>query len=363
MSPCQDAGVPEPRQPVATGMRPDRGLGPARSYAPSQFHAALLAATPRAFAWQGGGFARWQRRLRERLHELVGEFPGSRPPLDVCELGREETGDYTATKLVFTAEEGADVPGYLLVPHRLSGRAPAMVCLQGHSPGMHISVGLARDDRDRESIAGDRDFAVQAATRGYVALAIEQRCFGERSETEQAHRWDHTCLDAVFHSLMLGRTMIGERVWDVMRAVDLLHERPEVDAGRIGCMGNSGGGTVTFYAACLDERIALAVCSCSFCTFADSIMRIQHCGDNYVPGLLRVAESGELAGLIAPRNLLVVAGETDDIFPIDGVRRAFATACDIFAAAGCPGRVHLVVGPNGHRFYADLAWPHIVRSL
>ena len=102
---------------------------------------------------------------------------------------------------------------------------------------------------------------------------------------------------------MLGKTVVGERVWDVMRGIDLLQEQPEVDAGRIACMGNSGGGTVTFYAACLEERIGLAVPSCMFCTYADSIMRIRHCGDNYLPGMLRVAEIGDLAGLIAPRRL------------------------------------------------------------
>ena len=206
---------------------------------------------------------------------------------------------------------------------------------------------------------GDRDFALQAVRNGFVALALEQRCFGERAETIQEHRWEHSCLDAVFHSLMLGRTVVGERIWDVMRAIDLLQEQPEVDPERIACMGNSGGGTVTFYAACVEPRIKLAVPSCVFCTYADSIMRIQHCGDNYIPGILRVAEMGELAGLIAPRRLLIVAGETDDIFPIHGVKAAHETASEIFAAAGCADNVRLVAGPGGHRFYAGLAWPLI----
>jgi hypothetical protein len=88
-------------------------------------------------------------------------------------------------------------------------------------------------------------------------------------------------------------------------------------------------------------------------------MRIEHCADNYIPGILKVAETYELAGLVAPRRLLIVAGETDDIFPIDGVREAFEKAKAIFLAAGCEDNVRLVVGPEGHRFYADLAWPVI----
>jgi dienelactone hydrolase len=208
-------------------------------------------------------------------------------------------------------------------------------------------------------VAGDRDFALQAVANGFVALAVEQRCFGERCETLQEHRWSHTCIDAAMHSLMLGRTMAGERVTDVVRAIDLLAAQPEVDAGRIMCMGNSGGGTVTFYAACVDARIRLAVPSCSFCTYADSIMRIQHCPDNYLPGILCVAEMGELAGLIAPRGLLVVAGAEDPIFPLAGVRKAFSSARSIFKAAGCAEGVRLVTGEGGHRFYAAQAWPVI----
>ncbi len=330
-----------------------------RHFAPSQYHLSLMQRTRRRLAWEGQEFGPWQEALRVELLELIGGFPEERLPLDVEELEREETDDYVRIKIVFTAEECADAPAHLLVPRRARGPLPGMVCLQGHSSGMHISIGEARSEKDRESIAGDRDFAVQAARNGFVALALEQRCFGEREETEQEACWDNRCLDAVFHSLMLGRTVIGERVWDVMRAVDLLQEQPEVDPERIACLGNSGGGTIAFYAACLEPRIKVAVPSCVFCTFADSLMRIQHCGDNYIPGILRLAEMGELAGLIAPRRVLFVAGREDNIFPIDGVRRAFATAKEIFEAAGCPDNARLIVGPEGHRFYAEPAWPVI----
>ena len=75
------------------------------------------------------------------------------------------------------------------------------------------------------------------------------------------------------HELLLGRTMIGERVWDVSRANDALGAFPEVDVDRVACMGNSGGGATTFYAACLEPRIRVAMPSCSVCTYRDSIFR------------------------------------------------------------------------------------------
>jgi len=332
-------------------------------FVPSRYHLHLMEKTERKLAWGGQRFRPWQRKLRRALIELLGGFPQERCPLDVRELEREETEEYIRTKMVFASEERADVPAHLLIPKGVKLPAPAMICLQGHSPGMHISIGVARDEYERELVEGDRDIALQAVRNGFVALAIEQRCFGERAETLQEQRSDHGCFDAVMHSLMLGRTMAGERVWDVMRAIDLLETVEAVDADRIGCMGNSGGGTVTFYAACVDERIRLAVPSCSFCTYADSIMRIYHCSDNYIPRMLTVAEQGDLAGLIAPRKLLVVAGREDTIFPLKGVRGAFSTAKDIFTAAGCPENIDLVVGEGGHRFYAEQSWPRIRAML
>lgn len=334
-----------------------------RFFAPSQYHLNLMQKTEREFAWRGQDFKPWQSGLRARLKELLGEFPAERPPLNAEEVEREATADYVRMKIIFTSEECADVPAHLLVPKNVPGPMPAMVCLQGHNPGMHLSLGLAVDERDEEIPVADRDFAIQAVRNGFVALAVEQRCFGERAEVLQKVRWNHTCLDAVFHALMLGKTVVGERVWDVMRAIDLLQDQPEVDPDRIACMGNSGGGTATFFAACVEPRIQLAVASCCFCTFDSAIMRIQHCGDNYVPGVLRVAEMGELAGLIAPRKLIVVAGEQDDIFPIGGTREAFETARQVFAAAGCEDHLRLVVGPGDHRFYADATWPHIVDMM
>jgi hypothetical protein len=122
-------------------------------------------------------------------------------------------------------------------------------------------------------------------------------------------------------------------------------------------MGNSGGGTITYFAACLDERIGIAMPSCYVCTFRDSIGMIDHCECNYLPGILQFFEMGDLACLIAPRPLVIVAGREDPIFPFDGVEETFDTIQRIYAAAGAPDRCKMVVGPEGHRFYAGLAWP------
>lgn len=332
-------------------------------FAPSEYHLHAMERTEREFAWRGQDFARWHAALLERFQEMLGYRPIGQVPLEAEEADRRETADYEAVKIVFRAEPRADVPAWLVLPKERRRPLPVIICLQGHAPGMHISLGQAETEHERELVEGDRDFALQAVRRGYAALALEQRCFGERAETRQEHRWDHPCIDAVIHSLMLGKTVLGERVWDVMRAIDLLERRPEVDADRLACLGNSGGGKISFYAACVEPRIRLAVASCTFCTYAASNMRYRGCPDNIIPGILQVAEMGEVAGLIAPRKLVIVSGEEDVIFPIDGAREGYRQAQRIFEAAGCPDNVRHVVGPEGHRFYADLAWPAIEQMM
>jgi len=252
----------------------------------------------------------------------------------------------------------------LCLPRNAQPPYPVMVCVQGHTTGVHVSIAVERDDnRKLFKVEGDRDFGLGCMARGVAAFCIEQRSFGERRERVQKHIAEHGCHDATMHALMLGRTLIGERVFDVDRAIDYLETRRDVDLRRLGIMGNSGGGTISLFSAALLRRIRFAMPSCYFCTFRDSIMSIYHCMDNYVPGLLLFAEMPDVLGLFAPRPVVIVAGKTDEIFPIAGVRRAFRHLKAIYRGAGAEERCQLVVGPDGHRFYANLAWPKALKEL
>ena len=336
------------------------------SFVPSNYHKWLASHTKQQLSFRRGLDAtKWQKELKAKLLALLGYLPlDKRRTTPSCQvIEKKDVFTYTREKLIFESEPRADVLGYLLLPKKGIKPFPIMVCLQGHSPGVHISIGEAHNKEEEESIAGDRDFAIQAVSNGYAALAIEQRCFGERKETKQKQRSEHGCFDATMHSLMLGRTMIGERVGDVMRALDYAESRPEIDPKRIGCMGNSGGGTVTFYSACLEERIKLAVVSCAFCTYKDSLMNIYHCADNFIPGIFKIAEMADLSGLIAPRPFIVVAGKKDTIFPISGVKKAYRKAKQIYDNFQAPSQIHLVIGEEGHRFYAKETWPLIKKIL
>jgi len=239
------------------------------------------------------------------------------------------------------------------------------ICLQGHNTGRHNSIAVEREDETQAyEVENDRDFGLGCMSRGIAALCIEQRSFGERREQRQKNiSWCAQCHDATMQALMLGRTLIGERVYDVDRGIDYLASRGDADMSSIGVMGNSAGGMISMYSAALLPRIAFAMPSCSFCTFKDSLMSMYQCMDNYVPGLLTVAEMSDVVGLFAPKPVVVVAGEHDEFFPIHGTRRAFRDLQRIYDACGAKNRCHLVVGPLGHRFYADDAWPVMLNEI
>jgi len=187
------------------------------------------------------------------------------------------------------------------------------------------------------------------------------RCFGERSDQRvppiKQFNGPPSCRHASMVALMLGRTMAGMRVYDVHRALDVLGQFPAVDMSRIYCLGHSGGGLVTYYATAFEPRLAGGLVSCAFCSYQASIAYVDHCEDNYLPGVLQYLEMADIAGLIAPRPLLFVNGKRDDIFPLPGVEQAFADVEAIYQWAGAPGKAQLRLGEEGHKFYSDLAWP------
>jgi len=342
-----------------------RNLEAQLDLSPSLSHRHLMGRTPPSLAYDGGDVAAWQRRLRRTLRRLVG-LPGrdARVPLHVRSLWRRDHELGTIEKIAFTCEPKADATAYVCLPRDARPPYAWFVCLQGHSGGNYNSIAVDPETEKKPiEVPGDRDFGLGCMRRGVAALCIEQRAFGERRERVQKRIAQHGCHDAAMHALMLGRTLLGERVFDVDRGLDYLYTRRDVDRRRIGVLGNSGGGTVSVFAAALLPRLRFAMPSCYFCTFRDSIMSIYHCMDNYVPGLLRYAEMADVLGLFAPKPVVVVAGEQDEIFPIGATRRAFRALKRIYRAAGAERRCHLVVGPEGHRFYADLAWPVMLREL
>lgn len=319
-------------------------------------HEALKALAP-AMRYDGtSDFAVWQKNARAHLASLMGLDKITPAADDLFSIEHEKGFDtFTEYRFIFQSEKGYFVPCTLWVPKGKAGKIPAVICLQGHSKGFHISLGRPIYPGDEKSIGGgDRDFAVQIVREGYCALAIEQRGFGECGGDEKGPG----CQVPAMSALLYGRTLIGERVFDISRAIDVVTEHFDfVDADKIACMGNSGGGTATIYASAIDERIKVSMPSCALCTYKDSIGAMKHCVCNYIPNIALDFDMGDLCGLIAPRKLIAVSGAEDKIFPHDGVSESIEVASLYYRAAGVPDGYRWIEGPEGHRFYAALAWP------
>jgi len=302
--------------------------------------------------FDGGDFKKWQKTAREKLTQLLGL------PLVACDemfeidFEKEQDG-YKEIRFTFQSEEGYFVPCHLLVPNGLEEPLPVVLCLQGHSKGMHISLARPKFPGDENSInGGERDFAIGAIKKGFCALTIEQRCMGECGSQDDG---SPACHISTMANLLIGRTTIGERVWDIMRSIDILEKYfPQINKDNIICLGNSGGGTATFYAACLEERIKTAIPSCAFASFDDSIAAMYHCTCNFIPNIRTYFDMGDLGGLIAPRNLIIVSGKEDVIFPIDSAIKQFEITKALYEYTS--GKCTHVIGEEGHRFYYDAAW-------
>lgn len=300
----------------------------------------------------------WKQKAHTKMSELLG-LPLKKCNTDFTVTNIEDVQTYKRVTFHFQSEPDYYVPCTLLVPKGVKKPLPGVICLQGHSSGAHISVGIPKFPGDKEDIAGGRDFAVRAVQEGYCSISIEQRYMGENGQRKDTGA--PACLkdNAAMAALLIGRTAIGERVWDIHRAIDVIEEHLSdyIDTQKIICMGNSGGGTTTFYAACYDERISLAMPSCAVCSYDDSIMAMYHCPCNFVPNIRKYFDMGDLGGLIAPRPLVVVCGDKDPIFPLHGVKKSFETIQKAYEKFGNKGNCQLVIGNGGHQFYPDDAWP------
>ncbi len=308
-------------------------------------------------------YAEWSETAREKLRELLGL------PLVSCDdqftvIEEKEHEAYRQLSFTFQSEPGYFVPCTILIPKTIKAPVPGVICLQGHSTGSHISLGEAKYPGDMELIAGGRDFARLAVAEGYCAIAMEQRYMGILGQAKDGYP---ACLreNEVMAGLLIGRTAIGERVWDVQRLLDVIEEHltQYIDRERLTCMGNSGGGTTTFYASCLDERIQLSIPSCSVCTYEDSIVAMRHCTCNYVPYIRSYFNMGDLGCLIAPRSLIVVCGIQDPIFPLEGVQKSYAVIEKAYQAFRKEDRCCLVQGDGGHQFYPELVFPIVKKWI
>jgi hypothetical protein len=163
--------------------------------------------------------------------------------------------------------------------------------------------------------------------------------------------------------MMLGGSVVGIRVWDAMRAVDYLETLKDADTSRLGAMGISGGGMHTFFSTALDKRIKACVISGYFSQWRQSILSLDHCTCNFVPGLLKLGELSDLAGLIAPRPCLVENADHDQFFPLAGVKKAIAESRKAWQAFGKPELLETDIFEGRHTVHGVKAYEFLTKHL
>ena len=271
--------------------------------------------------------AAWQGEFRRAFGDALGGLDTwERPPLEpVVEETRQLDG-YRRETVTFTTRPGLRAFGYLLLPDDCPPHSPAVLCLPGHGRGVDSIVGIAPDGSQRPLDRPDeyaQDFALRCVARGYPAFALELPGFGRRRDAQAAAQGPdaNSCTRDSMAALMLGETLAGWRVWDAARALDYLQSRADtLDPARLAVLGISGGGLAALFTAAWDTRVRACLVCAYLNTFRASVLSIDHCVDNYVPGLLRLAEMPDLAALVAPRALFAESGRADPIFPLRRVR-------------------------------------------
>ena len=288
----------------------------------------------------------WKEVLKTRLRELLGGFPRSKCPLKPEVLERKEEDSYWQEKIVFDSQDGVSVPAYALIPKgtKKNAKSRALLCLHGHGRGKDDVVGIVSNDVERQQHIRplNYDYARQFAKRGYFVLAPDAMCFGERS--------DISCTWAFTSGLLLGKVLVGLRVWDAIRAIDYLQSRPEVDKERIGCVELSWGGTHTIYTTALDERIKVAVISGYFSNFKDILIDRSCCPCQYIPGILKYADLPDIVSLIAPRPLLIENGTRDPLYTLEVVKKEYAKVENVYKLLKISEQIDIDIFEGSHRF-------------
>lgn len=281
-----------------------------------------------------------QTRRRRQLYGLLGDLPPRDREISASTVSVEERSGYVLEKLVLDLNGVEPVPAYFARPRDCSGMAPGV--LYNHAHGCDYLLG-----KD-ELIAGyagqyQPPYAEVLTSMGYCVLCLDMWAFGERSTRSEMNLFKEM--------LWKGRVLWGMMVYDSLRALDFLAERPEVDPSRLGTLGISMGSTMAWWLAALDERVKVCVDICCL-THYEALLEADGLGNHgiyyFVPTLLKHFTTAQINSLIVPRAHLGLAGDLDPLTPPAGLDRIDAELREAYAAAGCPGNWQLRRYPVGH---------------
>ena len=283
----------------------------------------------------------YQQRMRDFFIAQLGGFP-ERVPLEPRIVATGEGDGYRYEKTMYTSQPGLDVTAVLFLP-LTPPPYPGVLVPCGHS-----NNGKASEVYQRACIL--------LARNGIAAFIYDPVGQGERYyyfKKDGTPRFGTT----LHHTLMgVGAILTGTntamyRIWDGMRGIDYLCSRDDIDPDRIGCTGNSGGGTLTSYIMALDARVQCAAPSCYLTTFKRLLATIgpQDAEQDIHAQIAFGMDHADYLHMRAPKPTLMCAA-TQDFFDIDGTWQTFREAKRLYTRLGFAERVDLVEAGDKHGF-------------
>lgn len=289
-------------------------------------------------------FERWRKDRQKRFHEMLGidvYLAEERTPLHVTVTGSVDCGTHRIDKLHFQSLPGLYVAANLYVPAGLTSPAPAVLYLCGHHQTQKVHY---------------QEHARRFAQEGFVTLALDTIQLGE---VQGVHHGTYS--RGMFDWVSRGYSPAAAEVWNAIRGLDLLGGLDEVDERRLGVTGHSGGGSISWWTACADDRIKAMASSSGTGDFASHIRERTldyHCDCNF-PQNPDGWSSVESYALAAPRPVLIVAPDRDRVFRIDAVRQVYEKLKGLYASLDAGDRLGLFAFRAQH-MYSPESRKHIL---
>jgi len=293
--------------------------------------------------------AAYQARLKAEFTARIGGFPQT-SALNARIVGVLKRRGYRVEKIIFESQPKHYVTAALFLPDAQRFRPPF--------PAVAVPCGHSNDGKAATAYA---TYCALAATNGVAAMIFDPIDQGER------HQWLDADGRAVLNccpghnmigvgSILLGRNTARFEIYDGMRVIDYLQSREEIDPQRIGCSGNSGGGTQTAYLMALDDRIRAAAPSCYICGLFGRLLKhngAQDAEQNIFGQLALGMDHADYCMMRAPRPTLLCTA-TRDFFDIEDAWESFRMAKRLYGRLGFAERMSLVETDQPHGFSVRL---------
>ena len=304
----------------------------------------------------------WQQDRKAFFLDRIGGLP-ERTPLNPQITGVLQGKGYRIEKIVLETRPAFHLTGNLYLPDT-AAPWPAVLVPCGHS-------------HDGKAVGQYQLICMLLARHGMAALCYDPIGQGERYQMLDLEKERNVFDDAphvkVPHpnvrlmcttehtmtgisSALIGANVAQFRIWDGMRVIDYLQSRNDIIADKIGCTGNSGGGTETAYLMALDDRILAAAPGCYLTTFRKLIeTKGPQDGEQNIFGQIAFGmDEADYCIMRAPKPTLICAGTRDVTFDFGGTWELFRDAKRFYSRIGHPDMIDLTAPDAPHGFTLQL---------